>query len=92
MGAQGTERQGRPGDTLALGGLRPQGALAAYPSAARALRNIRIQGPSSPRPGGRQESCTARKTRSGWGMRMVTRPSGVVTAVIPPGEPLGFSG
>ena len=63
-----------------------------YPTHIRAFRNRRIHGPSSVRPGGRQESCTARKTRSGWGIRMVTRPSGVVSAVMPPGEPLGFSG
>ncbi len=35
---------------------------------------------------------TVRNTLSGWGMRMVTRPSGVVSAAIPEGEPLGFSG
>ena len=62
------------------------------PTQTRALRKSRIQGPSSRQPRGRQELCTARNTRSGWGMNSVTRPSGVVSAVTPPGEPFGFSG
>ena len=66
--------------------------IVAYPTQARALRNMRIQGESSRHSRGRQESCTARKTRSGCGIRMVARPSGVVTAVMPRGEPFGFSG
>ena len=33
-----------------------------------------------------------RKTRSGWGMMIVTRPVVVVSAVMPRGEPLGLSG
>jgi hypothetical protein len=56
---------------------------------ALALRNIRIQGESSPQPDGRQESCTERNTRSGCGMTMVKRPSGVVRPVMPPGDPPG---
>ncbi len=35
---------------------------------------------------------TVRKTLSGCGIRIVTRPSVVVSAVIPKGEPLGFRG
>ena len=58
----------------------------------RALRKMRIQGPSSRQARGRHENCTARKTRSGCGMKIVTRPSGVVSAVMPPGEPFGLSG
>ena len=53
---------------------------------------MRIHGPSSRHARGRQEYCTARKTRSGWGMKIVTRPSRVVSAVMPPGEPFGLYG
>src|SRR5690349_5798980 len=63
-----------------------------YPTKARALRNIRIQGESSPQPSGCHENSTERNTRSGCGMRMVKRPSGVVSAVMPWGEPLGLYG
>jgi hypothetical protein len=62
------------------------------PSQRRALRNIRIQGESSPSPGGCQDICTVRRTRSGCGMTIVKRPSDVVSPVMPPGEPLGLYG
>jgi len=62
------------------------------PSHRRALRNIRIHGESSPSPGGCHDSCTVRRTRSGCGIRMVKRPSGVVRPVMPPGEPFGLYG
>ncbi len=58
----------------------------------RALRNMRIQPPSSCHSSGRQEFCTARNTRSGCGIMMVTRPSRLVRPVIPRGEPLGLAG
>lgn len=62
------------------------------PTHTRALRNSRIQGPSSPQASGCQECCTVRNTRSGWGIRRVTRPSRVVSPVMPSGEPLGLAG
>ncbi len=58
----------------------------------RALRNMRSQPPSSCHSSGRQEFCTARNTRSGCGIMMVTRPSRLVRPVIPRGEPLGLAG
>src|SRR5690606_39436713 len=62
------------------------------PTQTRALRNMRIQAPSSLQSSGYQEFCTARKTRSGCGIMMVTRPSRVVRPVMPRGEPLGLAG
>ena len=35
---------------------------------------------------------TLRKTRSGWGISAVKRPSAVVTEVRPPGLPFGLNG
>ena len=58
----------------------------------RALRNMRSQGLSSDQSLGCQDICTVRNTRSGCGIMMVKRPSGVVTPVRPSGEPLGLSG
>jgi len=58
----------------------------------RALRNIRIQGASSFQSSERHEFCTARNTRSGCGIMMVTRPSRLVNPVIPRGEPFGLAG
>src|SRR5258706_6727405 len=53
---------------------------------------MRIHGESSPQPGGCHESRSVRNTRSGCGMRMVKRPSGVVSAVTPSAEPFGLYG
>lgn len=58
----------------------------------RALRNIRIQGASSFHSSERHEFCTARNTRSGCGIMIVTRPSRLVRPVIPRGEPFGLAG
>lgn len=58
----------------------------------RALRNIRIQGASSFQSSERHEFCTARNTRSGCGIMIVTRPSRLVRPVIPRGEPFGLAG
>ena len=66
--------------------------LLLQPTHARAFLKIRSHGPSSPRWGGRQEYCTARTARSGCGIMIVTRPSGVVTPVTPASEPLGLAG
>ncbi len=63
-----------------------------YPTHTRALRNIRNHGPSSPQSSGCQELATVRNTRSGCGIRMLKRPSGVVSPVIPCGDPLGLYG
>jgi hypothetical protein len=62
------------------------------PTHLRALRNIRIHGLSSPQFSGCQDICTVRKTRSGCGIMIVNRPSAVVTAVKPFGEPFGLYG
>ena len=51
---------------------------------------MRIQGESSTERSGAQDICTVRKTRSGCGMTMVKRPSGVVRPVMPCGVPLGL--
>ena len=58
----------------------------------RALRNMRINGASSFQSSERHEFCTARNTRSGCGIMMVTRPSRLVKPVIPRGEPFGLAG
>ncbi|MGF6169763.1 hypothetical protein M2426_003367 [Pseudomonas moraviensis] len=58
----------------------------------RALRNMRIQGASSFQSSERHEFCTARNTRSGCGIMIVTRPSRLVRPVIPRGEPFGLAG
>src|SRR5690606_16935481 len=62
------------------------------PTQARALRNRRIQGESSPSDGSRQLIWIVRKTRSGCGIRIVARPYSLVKPVRPPGEPFGFAG
>ena len=62
------------------------------PTQRRALPNMRIQGLSAERSPGVQLICTLRATRSGWGISAVMRPSAVVTAVRPPGLPLGLAG
>ena len=53
---------------------------------------MRIQGEKAPISRGCQDSCTVRWLRSGCGIMIVKRPSGVVTEVTPPIEPLGLSG
>jgi hypothetical protein len=62
------------------------------PTHFRALRNMRIQGEYSPHDSGAQECCTVRNTRSACGISTVKRPSGVVTDVMPWGEPFGLYG
>src|SRR5208282_6100911 len=59
---------------------------------ARALRNSRIQPPSSDHALGAHEFCTVRNTRSGCGMTEVTRPSALHTPATPSGEPFGLKG
>ncbi len=53
---------------------------------------MRIQGLKALRSPEVQLICTLRNTRSGCGISAVKRPSGVVTAVRPPGLPLGLKG
>ena len=63
----------------------------AQPTHTRALRNMRIHGAVlAPLRPGCQEFCTVRNTRSGCGIRMVTRPSRLVRPVMPRGEPFGI--
>ena len=45
-----------------------------------------------PTRAGARTAARVRNTRSGCGIMIVTRPSAVVRAVMPPGEPLGFAG
>jgi hypothetical protein len=66
------------------------GEPAPYPTHLRELRNMRIHGESSPQASGCHEFCTVRKTRSACGISTVNLPSGVVTEVIPCGEPFGL--
>src|SRR3989344_4072126 len=54
-----------------------QAESSGQPTHTRALRNMRIHGPPSPHSSGCQELLTVRQTRSGCGMVMVKRPSGV---------------
>ena len=63
-----------------------------YPTQTRALRNIRIHGDCSPQPSGCHDCCTVRNERSACGISTVKRPSGVVTEVMPCGEPFGLYG
>src|SRR5690606_34296361 len=63
-----------------------------YPNHVRALRNNLMVGASSCQPSGRQEFCTARNTRSGWGIIKVTRASALQIPATPIGDPLGFCG
>lgn len=63
-----------------------------YPNQTRAFLNMRIHGESSPQPSGCHECSTVRNTRSAWGIITVKRPSSLVTAVMPCGEPLGLKG
>jgi hypothetical protein len=64
-----------------------------YPTHRRAFWKRRNQGPSScGQSRGSHEYCLRKKQRSGWGIRIVTRPSALVRPVMPSGEPLGFRG
>jgi hypothetical protein len=58
----------------------------------RALRQMRSQGLDAAMSPPVQLICTLRNTRSACGIMAVKRPSAVVTAVRPPGLPLGLSG
>jgi hypothetical protein len=66
--------------------------LVAYPTHPLAFLNNLIHGESSPASSGAQDICTVLNTRSGCSIRIVNRPSAVVSPVIPSGEPLGFTG
>ncbi len=78
--------------THASSGLSGSAQQDAQSTQTRALRNMRIQPPSSCHSSGRQELVTARNTRSGCGIMMVTRPSRLHRPVIPRGEPFGLAG
>ena len=60
--------------------------------ALRALANICRQALGADTSPPCQLICTLRNTRSGCGISALKRPSGVVTAVRPPGLPLGLNG
>ena len=63
-----------------------------YPTQTRAFLKKRIHGLSSGQSRGLQLICDERNTRSGWGMRIVARPSSLVRLVMPNGDPFGLSG
>ena len=67
-------------------------AADAYFTHSRALRHICIHGLCADASPLLQLIWILRKTRSGWGIMAVKRPSFVVTAVRPPGLPLGLAG
>jgi hypothetical protein len=58
----------------------------------RAFLNSLIQPLYSPATTGRQEFCAERTERSGCGMVIVTRPSALLIAAMPEGEPFGLYG
>src|SRR5690348_1321344 len=62
------------------------------PTNTRALRKIRIHGEFSPHSRGCQLICTVRNTRSGCGIRMVTRPDAAVKPARPSGDPFELYG
>lgn len=62
------------------------------PTHLRAFQNMRIQPESFVHSAGCQESCTARRLRSGCGMMIVKRPSSFVNAARPSAEPFGLNG
>src|SRR5471032_649559 len=70
-----------------------KGAARLYPTQRRAFWNTRNHGlASAVQAAGVQLICTFLCTRSMCGISTVKRPSGVVTDVIPSGEPFGFNG
>ena len=81
-----------PGNAAFTGGCSDRRCWWAQPTQARALRNMRSQGLGWLRSPVVQESCAFRATRSGCGIIAVNRPSLVVTAVRPSGEPFGVAG
>ena len=66
----------------------------AQPTCRRALANILSHGEAScsRHSRGDHDICTERNTRSGCGIMIVKRPSGVVTPASPCGEPFGLAG
>src|SRR5690606_26537112 len=80
---------------LSGGGWRAESAARGdlhQPTHLRALRQMRIQGLCAAGSPLVQLIWMLRNTRSGCGMSAVKRPSAVVTAVRPPGLPLGLNG
>ena len=67
-------------------------AKSSYPKTTLAFLNTRIQAPSSPHSSGCHELLTVRKTRSGCGIMMATRPLVLERAVMPRAEPFGLAG
>ena len=59
---------------------------------ARALANSLCHGESSGQSAGAQLKLARRRVRSGCGIRMVARPSSLVSPAMPSGEPLGLAG
>jgi hypothetical protein len=88
VGRQG--RQKRP--KKKPGSVKTRKQYEIQPTQRRAFLKSCIQGESSPEPGGDHDIWTLRNTRSGCGMTIVKRPSGVVRPVMPPAEPLGLYG
>src|SRR5690606_31352010 len=78
--------------TLAAGSARAELPFQGYPTNTRAFRNTRSHGESSPHSAGAQLKLAVRSVRSGCGIRMVARPSVVVTPATASVEPFGFAG
>src|SRR5882672_10973465 len=75
-----------------LYGLSGTHGVCLYAKNTRALRNSRIQPPSSDHSRGAHECCTVRNTRSGCGITEVTRPSALHSPARPSAEPFGLQG
>ena len=78
--------------TPARADVPPHRPAAAYPSAARALRNMRSHGDASGQPVGDQLKLALRSVRSGCGIRIVARPSSLHRPAIASADPLGLAG
>jgi len=65
---------------------------AGYRANPRAFWNIRNHGVLPSQAFGQNDPDTPAIVRSGCGIRMVTRPSALVTEAMPAGEPFGFAG
>lgn len=82
----------RPGELPAVASNGREVREGLQPTHLRAFWNARIHGLASPQASGCQLIVTVRCTRSVCGISTVKRPSGVVTEVMPCGEPFGLNG
>ena len=71
---------------------RDDAVAAGYPTATRTLRNMRSHGESSGQSAGCQLRLALRGVRSGCGIRIVARPSRLVTPAMASSDPFGLAG